>query len=302
MSITERTAGLNAFAWGAAGFSGLTVLCAAAFALTDTMIEGRHAAEKPLKFALSFGVHLATLAFVAAWTLRRSPLFAAGAAVIVGIAFLEFALIGAQALRGIPSHFNVGTPLDSAIFTAMGVGVFIQAGAQLVCAWDLMARPGADMFRARAAGLALACGTFGAMTALAMIAPSEAQIAARAAGEGITAGGRFVGGDGSGAALPFLGWSLEHGDLRVAHFLGVHALQAVLVVALGLAAARVRRAALWLVAAAASYAGVTVVALVQALSGETFATAAPAWLSAYALAALAPLAAAGVARTRPAHA
>jgi hypothetical protein len=67
------------------------------------------------------------------------------------------------------------------------------------------------------------------------------------------------------------GWSREHGDLRVPHFIGLHAVQALALVAVGLSrwrrpeAVRVRV----LLAAAASYAALFLVVLWEALRGQS---------------------------------
>jgi hypothetical protein len=69
------------------------------------------------------------------------------------------------------------------------------------------------------------------------------------------------------------GWSREHGDLRVPHFIGLHAVQALALVAVGLRRWRrpdtVRVRALMTVAA--SYASLFVVLLWQALRGHSIA-------------------------------
>jgi hypothetical protein len=80
---------------------------------------------------------------------------------------------------------------------------------------------------------------------------------------------RTVGASDSGPGVPMTGWSLEHGDVRVPHFIGLHAIQAALF-AVGLRLLRrlegVRvRATL---VAATSYAALFLLLLVEALRGE----------------------------------
>ena len=71
--------------------------------------------------------------------------------------------------------------------------------------------------------------------------------------------------------MPVTGWSREHGDLRVPHFIGLHAIQALALIAVGLRrwrapeAVRVRA----LLAAAASYASLFLLLLWEALRGQS---------------------------------
>jgi hypothetical protein len=57
---------------------------------------------------------------------------------------------------------------------------------------------------------------------------------AAATGEQLHFGSRSVGVEDGGGGMPITGWSTEPGDLRIGHFLGVHALQAIPLIALGL--------------------------------------------------------------------
>jgi hypothetical protein len=77
-------------------------------------------------------------------------------------------------------------------------------------------------------------------------------------------GSHFIGGDATGATgLPFLGWSTTGGDLRIAHFVGLHALQAMLVA--GVIASswrpRVGATAVWALAGGWAIASIALAAL-----------------------------------------
>jgi hypothetical protein len=102
-----------------------------------------------------------------------------------------------------------------------------------------------------------------------MTTPTEAQLAAGRTARITVAGAHTVGGPDGGAGLPVTGWSRAHGDVRVAHFIGLHAMQllpaaAWLVGPLG-SATRRRRAVLLM---AAGYFTLFAVLLAQALAGQ----------------------------------
>jgi len=87
------------------------------------------------------------------------------------------------------------------------------------------------------------------------------------------AGAHTVGAADGGPGLPVVGWSTVAGDLRIGHFIGLHALQAlpILAMLLGRFAGRLdeRTKVRLLVVAGSAYAGLTLLLTWQALRGQS---------------------------------
>lgn len=80
---------------------------------------------KPLKFAVSVSSYRVTLVWMLGFVRGRARLVVGlGWAVLVTLALEWFAII-TQAARGTTSHFNVTTPLDSALWSLMGASIAV---------------------------------------------------------------------------------------------------------------------------------------------------------------------------------
>lgn len=259
----------------AVGVAMLAALLAAGAGLwlDPRTITGMPAWMKPAKFALSVSIYTLTLAWVfqwlRAWPRLRSIVGRGSAAIFV----LEVAIIFVQAWRGRASHFNLSTPLDALLFSAMGIGILTQTAGAIAVAVALWRQPFADAAMGWALRLGLTISILGSATGGLMTRPTPEQLAAvHATGRMTVAGAHTVGAPDGGPGLPGTGWSTRAGDIRVAHFVGLHALQALpLVVILG----RRRLSASALVstvfAAATLYTALFALLLSQALRGESIA-------------------------------
>jgi hypothetical protein len=136
-------------------------------------------------------------------------------------------MITLQVVRGTSSHFNVGTPLDMAVFSLMGGFITAVSICTLLVAIVLIRQRMPDAAFAWALRLGVLVSFVGMAVAFLMTRPTEAQLAAARAGAGMPlSGAHSVGVPDGGPGLPLLGWSTTGGDLRAAHFFGLHAMQA----------------------------------------------------------------------------
>ncbi len=235
----------------------LMVPAGIAWALDGRTLDGVGVWTKPLKFLAS----LALFSLTTAWFFgylpaeRRKTLLARAVVwVLVATASFEIGYISLQAAQGQASHFNVSTPYHAAMYSLMGIAAVLLTATSPVLGL-LIARHG-DRSLDPAFRLAVVLGL---VLTFALGATAGMYMSAQP--------GHGVGGVAGGPALPLVGWSLSGGDLRVAHFLGIHAQQALPLAGASFALLIPRLAvpAVWVFAAACSL--LTAAALAQAIMG-----------------------------------
>jgi hypothetical protein len=213
-----------------------------------------------MKFQASAWVYLMTLAvfFLAlpqGADRSRAGRYVVWAAVIT--AFFEVGYISLQGARGVASHWNFTSAFTIAMYSFMGVGALILNSAALVQGIMILRGGVASVHPALRLGLVLGLTlTF--------------VLGAVFGGIMSSGSGHWVGGTPSDAnGLPVFKWSRDGGDLRVAHFFGIHAMHFIPAFAwiasraLTTGAARV---AVWLFAAI--FTAFTVGTFLQALAGR----------------------------------
>ncbi len=227
---------------------------------------------KPAKFGLSGAVFLAALARMAC-DVPASRLLRLTGSTIGWLIVAEILLVSLQAARGRQSHFNIDTPSDSMVFATMGVAIAVVWVLSMVLL-VLHARTAVrDRTMAMALRFGLVLNIIGATIGWVMVQPLPAQLAGVRAGmHPFRAGAHTVGATDGAAGMLLTNWSLTHGDLRIPHFIGLHALQLLPLIVLLLRTIRssrddaAERSLLTLAAGAIFAAFVT--ALLQALAGR----------------------------------
>ncbi|GGL70920.1 hypothetical protein GCM10010129_13110 [Streptomyces fumigatiscleroticus] len=248
------------------------VVSAVGLVVDDRVLVGAPIWAKPFKFAVSFVAYCLSLAWMLSF-LPRGRRAGRWAGTVVALASLvEMVIIVGQVIRGKRSHFNQATPFDEALFTAMGVTVAVLWLGTLVVAVLLLRARIAD----RASAWAMRCGVVlalaGAAVGFLMTRPAPGQ----RRGVSEVVGAHSVGVPDGGPAMPLTGWSTTGGDLRIPHFVGMHALQLLPLLVMVLAALAPRFARLTddrvrlrlVLLASGVYAAAFALILWQALRGE----------------------------------
>jgi len=184
--------------------------------IDDTVITGINAWIKPMKFALSITIYSWTFA----WLLDYLPSTGKRSFISWGIVVcmaVEIGLIYMQAARGVRSHFNVQTAFDGIVFSTMGLFILLNSLINvytLILFYSQKISLDPPMLTAWRAGLIFfVLGTISGGIMSAVLRHS-------------------VGIPDGGPGIPFFNWSTVGGDIRSAHFITLHGLQAVPLAAL----------------------------------------------------------------------
>jgi hypothetical protein len=190
------------------------------------VITGASAWLKPAKFAISVSIYCFTFVWMLRFVENRPRLVRLLANVTTASLIVEMVVILTQAARGTTSHFNQTTTLNTALWFTMGAFIVIVWMMNLLLAIMLLLQRMPDRALAWSLRLGLLTSAIGMATAFFMVIPTPEQAARIAGGYGPRiVGAHSVGVRDGGPGLPVLGWSTVSGDLRVAHFVGLHALQ-----------------------------------------------------------------------------
>ena len=207
--------------WLAASMGVLTIACLVGLMVDDRTLLGINVWEKPLKFAVSTAIYGVTWSWLIGQLDRFTRVAWWAGTASAALLLVELVIIAGASVFGITSHFNVSTPLTTALWSIMAFSISALWIATFVVSIILFRNTLGDRARTLAirAGALIALAGMG--LAFLMTGPTAAQLDNW---QGI-AGAHAVGVADGGPGIPILGWSTVAGDLRIPHFVGMHALQ-----------------------------------------------------------------------------
>lgn len=231
----------------------LLIFVTGALILVDsTTVLGLNAWVKPAKFMVSITIYLWTVAWLIGhiqgwkWPVR---VIAWGISAAMTV---ETVCLFIQASRGTTSHYNTATAFDGAVFGMMGTMIAVDT-VLMVGLFFLFIPPIRTLSAPYQWGIRLGILVF--------------LFGGYVGGQMIANMAHTVGAPDGGPGLPFLNWSTQAGDLRIAHALGLHALQLLPLAGFWIGENR-KRPVLWLLSVAALYLLLVGGAFLQAKAGS----------------------------------
>jgi hypothetical protein len=259
-----------ALAWGGAIMLFASLITLGLSVFDHRLFQGVSVWHKPWKFQISTVLYWWSLTWFISYfgtteQFSLSRRFIVWMSLIAGL--FEVVYISWQGAFGLASHYNTSSPFYGAMFTAMAVFAVLLTSTSGVLGYTVLRAHSQTYATSVALRHAIGWG---------LIISSVLGIVTGAILGGRTnSGGHWVGGTTNDAlGLMVLNWSRDGGDLRVAHFFALHAMQILPVMAVLFIcltpnmSPNTSKRFIWLLAA--GYAGFCIFTLKQALSGIPF--------------------------------
>ena len=198
--------------------------------LDTTTILNEPAWLKPFKFFASSFILTATLPWPIKMIEKTFPRSASWVTwITISTMAIELAAISWQAARGVRSHFNFTTPFNSFTFVLMAVAILIFFLSQCYLVYRMFqSKPVMEKSMSVSFRLGMIIFLIGAASGWTMTSPNKEQKAQFQSGNTqVMSGAHTVGAPDGSEGIPLVGWAKKAGDLRVAHFIGMHALQVI---------------------------------------------------------------------------
>ena len=206
-TLKKRNRTLYLFGWICLASAGVCLLISQ---LDQTMVLGISAWIKPAKFFMSSAIFCWSMGWLLYYLNEASKVRRFNIMVVVVLVF-ELGYIVFQAARGQKSHFNFSSTPTIVLYSLMGVAITLMVLWTGYFAFLFFRRKIISVSVSYLWGIRLG------MTFFVIFALSAHLMASST--------GHTVGAPDGSPGLPFVNWSTRFGDLRAAHFFGMHALQ-----------------------------------------------------------------------------
>ena len=188
----------------------VAMVCLILMPFEKTQILGVNRWLKPFKFYSSVGIMILTMGWLLYYLSNPKKIRIFSWLMVISM-FFENGLIIAQAIRKTTSHFNATSALNGIVFSLMGMLIAIFTITVLFVCISFFRQKRFSIPTSYVWGIRLGLLFF-------IIFSIEG---------GMMVGllKHTVGGPDGGPGLPLVNWSTQYGDLRIAHFIGIHSLQ-----------------------------------------------------------------------------
>jgi hypothetical protein len=191
-------------------FLALAVFLACMSFITETQVLGINAMIKPLKFALSTWIYAWSMAYLLFYLKNQKRVRKYSILACVVMVF-ENAVITVQAFRGTISHFNQYELIGGIMYALMGIMIVWLTTATGVLTVRYLRQTEHTIEPAKVLSVRIGLVLFVVFSFF--------------GGYMSVINSHNVGGEMGKVGLTFINWSTQFGDLRVAHFFGIHSLQ-----------------------------------------------------------------------------